>query len=91
MKKTQLIEKAAQASGLTKKDTALALDAILDAIGEAVAAGESVQIPGFGTWNVKVQKARTGRNPKTNEPIEIPESKRVTFSVGKALKDKANS
>ncbi|MBQ1229903.1 MAG: HU family DNA-binding protein [Clostridia bacterium] len=91
MKKTQLIEKAAQASGLTKKDTALALDAILDAIGEAVAAGESVQIPGFGTWNVKVQKARTGRNPKTNETIEIPESKRVTFSVGKALKDKANS
>ncbi|MBQ5834192.1 MAG: HU family DNA-binding protein [Clostridia bacterium] len=91
MKKTQLIEKAAQASGLTTKDTALALDAILDAIGEAVAAGESVQIPGFGTWNVKVQKARTGRNPKTNETIEIPESKRVTFSVGKALKDKANS
>lgn len=91
MKKTQLIEKAAQASGLTKKDTALALDAILDAIGEAVAAGETVQIPGFGTWTVKEQKARTGRNPKTNETIEIPASKRVTFSVGKSLKDKANS
>ncbi|MBR7151424.1 MAG: HU family DNA-binding protein [Clostridia bacterium] len=91
MKKTQLIDKAAQTSGLTKKDTALALDAILAAIGEAVAAGETVQIPGFGTWTVKAQAARTGRNPKTNEPIEIPASKRVTFSASKTLKDKANS
>jgi len=90
MKKTQLIDRAAKESGMTKKDLAQALDALLGAIEGTLAEGEAVQITGFGNFNVKDQAARTGRNPSTNETIEIPASRRVTFSASKVLKEKLN-
>ena len=90
MTKTQLIEKAAKDSGLTKKQVAEAYDALLAAFNETVAGGESVQIAGFGTFAVKTRAARQGRNPRTNETIEVPASRYVAFSAGKALKDKVN-
>ncbi|MBQ9131273.1 MAG: HU family DNA-binding protein [Clostridia bacterium] len=90
MKKTELIQKAAQASGMTKKDVAIALDALLGTIEDTLAQGESVQITGFGSFTVKDQAARTGRNPMTNETIEIPASRRATFSASKVLKEKLN-
>ncbi len=90
MTKTQLIEKAAKESGLSKKNVTEAYEALNAAFLSALAEGESVQIAGFGSFTVKERAARTGRNPKTNETIQIPASKYVAFSAGKALKDKVN-
>lgn len=91
MNKLQLTEAvAAKATGLTKKQAAEAVNAVLDAITEALAAGQDVKITGFGGFEVKDRAARTGRNPKTGEAVEIPASKYVAFSAGTALKEKVN-
>ena len=90
MNKTQLIQKIAENGNMTKKDAEVALNAVVAAIAEAVAAGEKVQVSGFGSFDVKARDARTGRNPKTGEAVEIAASKRVVFSAAQALKDKIN-
>ena len=91
MNKLQLTEAvAAKVAGLTKKQSAEAVNAVLEAIAEALAAGDDVKITGFGGFEVKERAARTGRNPKTGETVEIPASKYVAFSAGSALKDKVN-
>ena len=90
MKKLQLTDAVAQKAGMTKKDAAEAVNAILDVIVEALAAGDDVKITGFGGFEVKERAARTGRNPKTGEAVEIPASKYVAFSAGSSLKDKVN-
>ena len=91
MTKKQLIERAAKESGMTKKTLNEAYDALLKAIEDTLVEGEGVQISGFGGFAVKAQSARTRRNPRTNEPVEIPASRRLTFSVSKAMKDKLNA
>ena len=91
MNKTELIAAVAEKAGMTKKDAEIAVSATFAAITEGMIADGKVQVVGFGSFEVKKRAARTGRNPKTNEPIEIPASKRVTFSASKTLKDKANS
>ena len=63
------------------------LTAVLNTISDALAAGEKVQLIGFGTFDVKERAARTGRNPRTKETIEIPASKIPQFKAGKELKD----
>ena len=90
MNKTQLIQKIAENGNMTKKDAEAALNAVVAAVSEAVAAGEKVQVSGFGSFDVKARDARTGRNPKTGEAVEIAASKRVVFSAAQALKDKLN-
>ena len=90
MTKTQLIDKIAKATDLTKKQAAEAVDALLATATDTLVAGENIQIAGFGTFAVKEIAAHTGRNPRTNEPVEIPATRRVTFSAGKTLKDKLN-
>lgn len=90
MNKTQLIQKIAENGNMTKKDAEVALNAVVAAISEAVAAGEKVQVSGFGSFDVKAREARTGRNPKTGEAVEIAASKRVVFTAAQALKDKIN-
>ena len=90
MNKTQLIQKIAENGNMTKKDAEVALNAVVAAISDAVAAGEKVQVSGFGSFDVKARDARTGRNPKTGEAVEIAASKRVVFSAAQALKDKIN-
>ena len=87
MNKTELISKIAADAGLSKKDSEKALTAALDAITAALAAGEKVQLVGFGVFDVKERAARTGLNPKTKEAIDIPASKAPQFKAGKALKD----
>ena len=92
MNKLQLTEAvAAKATGLTKKQAAEAVNAVLEAITETLAAGEDVKLAGFGGFEVRVREARTGRNPQTGEAVEIPASKYVAFSAGSALKDKVNN
>lgn len=82
MNKTELINAVAETSGLTKKDSEVALNAILDTIQNAMKSGDKVQLVGFGSFEVKERAARTGKNPATGATIEIPASK-----AGKALKD----
>ena len=90
MTKTQLIDKIAKENEMTKKQVAAVVDAWIAAVEDTLAAGENIQIAGFGAFAVKNIAAHTGRNPRTNEAVEIPASRRVTFSAGKALKDKLN-
>lgn len=90
MNTTDLIEKLAADHGLTKVAAKSIVDGLLKAIADAAAAGEEVNLPGFGKFAVKAVPARTGRNPATGAAIEIAASKKVAFSPAKALKDKVN-
>ena len=90
MNKLQLTDAVAQKAGITKKDAAEAVNAVLEVIAETLAAGEDIKITGFGGFEVKTRAARTGRNPKTGEAVEIPASKYVAVSAGSTLKDTVN-
>ena len=87
MNKSDLIDAVADTADLSKLAAARAVDATLAAIGKALAAGDSVALAGFGTFQVKTRPARTGRNPKTGEALAIAESKIPAFKSGKGLKD----
>ena len=87
MNKTELVAAVAEKTGMSKKDSEKAVNAAFDSITESLAAGEKVQLVGFGAFEVKERNARVGRNPKTKETIEIPASRVASFKVGKALKD----
>ena len=87
MNKTELIAAAAEQAGLTKKDTEKVINAALDAITAALVKGDKVQVSGFGIFEVKEREARTGRNPRTGEPMEIAASKNPAFKASKTLKD----
>ncbi len=90
MNKSQLIEAVAEKGGMKKKDAEAAVNAITETIATAMKNGDKVQIVGFGTFEVKERNARTGRNPKTGETINVPASKHPAFSASKALKDQMN-
>ena len=87
MNKTELIAAAAEKAGLTKKDTERVLNAAIDAITAAMAAGDKVQLSGFGIFEVRARDARVGRNPHTKETIEIPATRVPAFKASKTLKD----
>ena len=88
MTKAELIAAIAEQAGVTKAQAEDVLNAVTNAvIPQALAAGESIQLIGFGTFEVRERAARTGRNPKTGETIQIPASKTVGFKAGKKLKD----
>ena len=87
MNKTELIAAAAEKTGLTKKDTEKVLNAALEAIADALAKNDKVQISGFGIFEVKEREARMGRNPRTGETMEIAASRMPTFKASKTLKD----
>ena len=87
MNKTELIAEVANKAGLSRKDAEKALGAVVEPITEAVVKGDKVQLVGFGSFETKQREARTGRNPKTKETIEIPATRVPVFKAGKALKD----
>ena len=87
MNKQDLVKSVAEAAGLPNAKAKAAVEVAFDAIKAAVAAGEKVQVIGFGTFEVKERAARTGRNPRNGEAIEIPASKAPVFKAGKAFKD----
>lgn len=87
MNKTELVNLVAQTSELTQKDAGNAVDAVFNAISEALKVGEKVQLLGFGNFEVRERAARKGRNPQTGEEIEIEAAKVPAFKAGKALKD----
>ena len=87
MNKNELIAAVAENSGLTKKDTERVINAALDAISAQLAAGNRVQLTGFGIFEVKDRQARVGRNPRTKEAVQIPAPKTPVFKPSKALKE----
>ena len=87
MNKTELIAEVANKAGLSRTDAEKALGAVVETITEAVVKGDKVQLVGFGSFETKQREARTGRNPKTKETIEIPATRVPVFKAGKALKD----
>ena len=87
MNKAELINAVATAAEVSKKDAEAVITATLDTITEALKEGEKVQLVGLGSFEVRQRAARTGRNPKTNDMIEIPASVVPIFKAGKVLKD----
>ncbi|MBP3592231.1 MAG: HU family DNA-binding protein [Clostridia bacterium] len=87
MSKTDLVNVVAAKTEVKKKDVELVVNAALDAIVEALKAGDKVQLMGFGTFEVKATAEREGRNPKTGETIKIAAGKKPAFSASKAMKD----
>ena len=90
MNKTELVAAMAERAEISKKDAEAALKAFTDVVAEELKKGEKIQLVGFGTFEVSERAARTGRNPKTQETISIPESKYPAFSASKTLKDSVN-
>ncbi len=90
MNKSELISVIADAADLTKADSGRALDATITAITESLKNGESVALIGFGIFEVRDRAARSGRNPRTGEAIQIKASKNPAFKSGKALKEAIN-
>lgn len=87
MNKTEMIDAIAAAADLPKAAAGRALDAVIDSITQTLKKNEQVTLVGFGTFSVKERSARTGRNPKTGEAIEIKAARQPGFKPGKALKD----
>lgn len=90
MNKAELIDAVADGADISKADATRAIDAVVDQITKALQNGDQVTLVGFGTFSVKARAARTGRNPRTGETLDIPASKVPGFKAGKALKDAVN-
>lgn len=90
MNKQELIAQIAEKAEISKSQAAAALDAALESIVGAVADGDKVQLIGFGSFEPKKREARTGRNPRTNEAVEIPASVVPVFKPGKAFKEQVS-
>ena len=87
MTQVELIRQIANRASMSQKDAEKALKAFTEAVTEALKEGDKVALVGFGTFEVSERAGRTGRNPQTGEPVEIPASKSPKFKAGKALKD----
>ena len=90
MNQSELIEKVAQATELNQATAGQAVKAVVNAVLDALLAGEAVRVSGLGVFNVAARPAREGRNPRTGESIEIAASRAVRFHAGKAVKDALN-
>jgi len=82
-----MVDAVASRAGLSKADADRAVNAFIDAIGDALARGEKVTVTGFGTFEVRSRAARMGRNPQTGAPLHIPATRTPAFKAGKGLKD----
>ena len=90
MNKAEFVDAVAAKADMPKQDAASAVDAVLDSLTDALKGGDQVTLIGFGTFLVRERDARTGRNPRTGEEIQIAASKMPSFKAGKALKDAVN-
>ena len=90
MNKAELIDAVASRANISKSDAGSAVDAVFNSIQGALSRGDSVSLIGFGTFSVTDRAARTGRNPRTGETIQIAASRAAKFKAGKSLKDAVN-
>ncbi|OTP75665.1 HU family DNA-binding protein [Caballeronia sordidicola] len=90
MNKQELIDAVANETGSNKTAAAEMIDAFLATVTNALAKGDAVQLIGFGSFSTGARAARTGRNPRTGEALQLPASKTVKFTAGKAFKDVVN-
>ena len=90
MNKSDLIDAVAGDADVSKAEAARVVDAVIDSITRALKKGDTVTLVGFGTFQVRERAARSGRNPKTGDTIQIKASKNPAFKAGKALKDAVN-
>ena len=90
MNKTELIEEIAKSAHITKASATRALDEVIEAVTASLRNNDSVTLVGFGTFSVGERAARTGRNPRTKEAIQIAAAKVPEFKAGKELKDAVN-
>lgn len=88
MNKTELVAAIAEKTELSKKNAEKALTAVLETVAETLAAGEKVQLVGFGTFETRDREARTAKNPRTLETVEVPACRVPAFKAGQGLKDK---
>jgi DNA-binding protein HU-beta len=84
--KGELVDAIAADANLSKTDAESALNAFINSVQSAITSGEKVTLPGFGTFSPALRKARTGMDPRTREPVQIPERKSAKFSVGSKFK-----
>jgi DNA-binding protein HU-beta len=91
MNNQQLAEKMATDANITIREAKAALESFMAHVGDALSAGDSVSLLGFGTFNTRARAERLGRNPKTGEALTIPSSVVSTFKSGKKLTEKLNS
>ncbi len=87
MTKADIVEHIAQHTGLTKTDTSLVVEGVIETLKNALIDGDTVEIRGFGTFKVRRRAARRARNPRTGEPVDIPEKYVPTFKPSRDLKD----
>ncbi|MCC6807400.1 MAG: integration host factor subunit beta [Deltaproteobacteria bacterium] len=91
MTKSELIDLiSVKMPDLSKKDVAIAVNTVFDSMTEALVKQDRIEIRGFGSFRVKHRKSRDGRNPKTGEPVKVPNKRIPFFTVGKELRDKLN-
>jgi DNA-binding protein HU-beta len=90
MNKSELVDTVANSADLSKASAARAVDAVIEAVTSTLKKGDTVALLGFGTFLVRDRAARSGRNPRTGETIQIKASKVPAFKAGKALKDALN-
>ena len=90
MNKSELVDAVAESAELSKAAASRAVDGFISAVTGALTEGDQVALVGFGTFLVRDRAARTGRNPRTGEEIQIPAAKNPAFKAGKALKDAVN-
>jgi integration host factor subunit beta len=91
MTKSELIDLiSVKLSELSKKDVAIAVNTVFDSMTDALVKEDRIEIRGFGSFRVKHRKSRDGRNPKTGDPVKVPNKRIPFFTVGKELKEKLN-
>ena len=91
MKKSDLVDAIAGKSGVAKAQAQTLVEDVFELISDALQKGEKIDLRGFGTFSVKDSAARTGRNPQTGEPIQIPARRVPGFKAGKELRDRVNT
>ena len=91
MNKAEMADRLAARTSLSKAVAREAVDGVFAVIGDALANGEEVRVPGFGTFGTRSRPARTGRNPRIGEAVSISASTSPTFKAGKTLKDAVNA
>lgn len=92
MTKSDLVQKLSeQVTTLTKKECEVIVDTVFLQMKDALQKGEKIEIRGFGSFTVRVRRAKEGRNPKTGEKVSIPEKRIPFFKVGKELRELVNA